>query len=156
MASDPQVPPAGDAKAVQAWIDEGHYKTWHCEAKNHPGSPISPHGINRICTNDKLSANAGGEYAVDSAGVKELYDAAGTNIVGYAVYRHVKAGTTGDTWYWYEKVPLDSMAPHDANGVVADGLGDKGPAMTICVGCHGAAGSDAMHPGHDFVYTQVP
>lgn len=72
-----------------------------------------------------------------------------------AVYRHIKAGTTGDTWFWYEKVPLDSAAPHDAKGVVAFGDGSSGPAKDICVGCHAAAGSDAMHSGHDFVYTQV-
>ena len=77
------------------------------------------------------------------------------NIVGYALYVHVKAGKTGDTWYWYEKVPLTSMAPHDANGVVADGTGGSGTAMSICVGCHSATGSDAGHSGHDFVYTQV-
>ncbi len=71
------------------------------------------------------------------------------------MYRHIKAGTTGDTWFWYEKVPLDSAAPHDAKGVVAFGDGSSGPAKDICVGCHAAAGSDAMHSGHDFVYTQV-
>lgn len=150
-----QVPPAGDAAAVQAWITKGAYKSWHCEDAPHPQRTVSPHGINRICSNDLLSAHGTGEYPVDASGVKELYDAAGTSIVGYAVYRHVKAGTTGDSWYWYEKVPLDSMAPHDPDGIVADGTGDKGPAQTICVGCHGAAGVDADHPGHDLVYTQV-
>jgi hypothetical protein len=151
-----QVPPPGPASAVKEWIDAGHYKSWNCEAAAHDPIAISPHGKNRICTNAKVSGHTSGEYPVDSAGVKELYDAAGANVVGYAVYRHVKAGTTGDTWYWYEIVPQDSMAPHDANGIVADGLGDSGPPKDICVSCHGAAGIDAMHPGHDFVYTQVP
>ena len=40
-------------------------------------------------------------------------------------------------------------------GAVADGLGSAGTPLTICVGCHGAAGSDTAHPGHDMVYTQV-
>ena len=57
-------------------------------------------------------------------------------------------------------VPLDSAVPHDANGVVADAFGTSGPAQTICVGCHSAAGSDAAHTpsanGHDEVYTPVP
>ena len=150
-----QVPPAGPASAVQAWIDAGHYKKWHCEAAAHGPISISPHGMQRICSNDKLSAHGTGEYPVDTAAVKELYDSAGAKVVGYAVYRHVSAGTTGDTWYWYEVVPADSMAPHDANVIVADGLGSSGPAKDICVGCHGATGLDADHPGHDFVYTQI-
>ena len=58
-----------------------------------------------------------------------------------------------------ERVPASSTAPHDANGVVADGKGGSGPAMSICVGCHAAAGSDAPHSpspgGHDQVYTPV-
>ena len=91
--------------------------------------------------------------------MKELYDDAGMNIVGFAVSRHVTAGTDGGTWYWYEEVPHDSQAPHDADGIVADGLGDSGPAQSICVGCHQATGIDADHPdhpGHDFVHVQVP
>ena len=65
----------------------------------------------------------------------------------------------GKNWYWYETVPATSAAPHDANGVVADGLGDTGPAKSICVGCHAGAGSDAAHTpsagGRDQVYTPV-
>lgn len=65
------------------------------------------------------------------------------------------AGAAGDTWYWYERVPLNSPAPHDGKGVVADGTGGSGPAKDIFVGCHQGARSDAQHSGHDFVYTQV-
>jgi hypothetical protein len=155
VVDDPQVPPAGNAEAVQAWLDKGYYKSWKCEAAVHGPIAISPHGMQRICSNTALSAHGTGEYPVDASGVKELYDANGTTIVGHAVYRHVKAGTTGDTWYWYEKVPLDHPAPHDANGVVADGTGASGPAKDICVSCHGATGIDADHPGHDYVYTQI-
>ena len=111
-----------------------------------------------ICSNNLASGaptSPAGEYPVGSAAVKELYDSAGTTLNGYAVYLHTKAGKTGDTWYWYEQVPAASTAPHEMDGTVADGLGDKGPAMAICVGCHTGAGSDAMHSGHDFVYTQV-
>jgi mono/diheme cytochrome c family protein len=80
--------------------------------------------------------------------------------VGYAVYVKTKADSAGGAnWYWYETVPLDSAAPHDATGLVADGLGDGGPAKDICVSCHGAAGSDAPHTpsvgGRDQVYTPV-
>jgi hypothetical protein len=150
-----QLPPTGRV-AVDAWLATGAYRAWHCEAAPHPARSPSPHGINRICSNDALSAFTGtGEYPVGSAAVKELYDSAGTTVVGYAVYHHVSAGTAGGNWYWYEHVPLASAAPHDSNGTVADGLGSAGTANSICVGCHTATGVDAMHSGHDFVYTQV-
>lgn len=60
--------------------------------------------------------------------------------------RHVRAGTTGDTWFWYEK-------SHGSVGAI--GLGDMGTPHDSCVGCHKGAGSDGNHPGHDLVYTQV-
>lgn len=151
-----QNPPTTGSADVEAWLAEGHYKSWKCEAAVHEARSPSPHGKNRICSNDALVANKGGAYAVDSAGVKELYDSAGTTVVGIAVYRKVKEGSTGDVWYWYERVPSDSSAPHDSRGVVADGMGDSGAAKSICVSCHAAAGSDSGHSGHDFVYTQVP
>jgi len=154
-AGNDQTPPSTGRQAIEDWLTKGSYKKWKCETAAHASRSPSPHGMNRICSNDLLSAASTGEYPVDASGVKELFDATGANIVGYAVYRHVKAGKTGDTWYWYERVPLDSRAPHDANGVVADATGETGPANTICVGCHQAAGSDAGHSGHDFVYTQV-
>ena len=149
-----QLPPQGRA-AVEAWIADGHYLDWACEPEPHAGRSPSPHGANRICSNDALSAHGDGEYPVDAASVKELYDTDMTTIVGYAVARHVTAGTDGGDWYWYERVPADHPAPHDENGVVADAVGTDGPALSICVGCHVAAGTDAGHSGHDFVYTQV-
>ncbi|PCC70647.1 hypothetical protein SAMN02745121_05467 [Nannocystis exedens] len=36
----------------------------------------------------------------------------------------MKPGTDGGSWYWYEEVPADHPAPHDEDGIVADGLGD--------------------------------
>jgi hypothetical protein len=153
--SEAQNPPTTGRVDVEAWVSQGLYKDWHCEPAAHDQRSPSPHGKNRICSNDALSAHGSGAYPVDAAAVKELYDAAGTSVVGIAVYRKVSTATTGDAWYFYERVPLDSPAPHDANGVVADGLGTSGAAKTICVGCHAGAGSDAQHSGHDFVYTQV-
>ena len=145
LTSDPQRPPAGE-KDVEAWLANGLYKKWKCEGAAHDSRSPSPHKKNRICSNDALSAATGGEYPVDAAAVKELYDTAGATITGYAVYRHVKAGTTGDTWYWYERTDT---------GKVADGTGGDGAPKNICVACHQAAGSDGNHSGHDFVYTQV-
>lgn len=84
--------------------------------------------------------NSGGEYAVGAASVKELFDS-GSAVIGYAVSRHIKAGTTADCWYWYEKL---------GGQVNADGIG-----VSSCNGCHSAAGSDSSHQGHDYVYLQV-
>jgi hypothetical protein len=151
-SGDPQNPPMGRAD-VEAWLSMGLYKQWKCEPSAHDARAPSVHGKNRICSNMVLSAAGAGPFPLNAASVKELYDDTGSMIVGYAVQRHTTTGTTGASWYWYERVPANSMAPHDANGVVADGLGNSGPAMTICVGCHSAAGPS--HSGHDMVFTQV-
>jgi hypothetical protein len=161
-AGPKDVPPMG-ATAVEAWLAAGSYKSWACEPEVHTARSPSPHGFNRICSNAEISANAGGtaDWPPGSAAVKELLaEATSTTPVGYAVYLKTKAPTAaGANWYWYERVPLDSPAPHDVNGVVADGMGSSGPALGICVGCHNAAGSDAAHtpsPGaRDQVYTAV-
>lgn len=145
-AGNAQTPPMG-ATAITAWLTQGHYRSWHCEMASHAARSPSPHETNRICSNDLLSSHGTGEFPVGAASVKELFTASGTSPAGYAVALHVKAGTQGDSWYWYETLP--------GSGVVADGLGDSGGAKSICVGCHVAAGSDAAHAGHDFVYTQV-
>lgn len=139
---DMQTPVTGTAADIDAWIATGDYKAWHCEAAPHAARSPSPHGGNRICSNDLLSAHGAGEYPVGAASVKELYDTANTKIVGYAMARKMSAGG-GDTWYWYEV----------NGGVVANGLGVTGTsAGSICVGCHSKA---EMHAGHDLVYTQV-
>lgn len=114
-----------------------------------PQCSTGPRGLHRAQVREVDLPRFSGHAA------SEEVDDAGKNGVSYAVYRHVTAGATGATWYFYEKVPLSSAAPHDPNGVVAYGLGSSGPAQTICVSCHQAAGSDANHSGHDFVYTQV-
>lgn len=157
-----ETPPMG-ATAVEAWLAAGSYKTWTCEPASHEARSPSPHGFNRICSNSLISNNAAGTDAwpEGAAAVKELLaDATSTTPVGYAVYLKTKADSAdGANWYWYERVPLTSAAPHDANGVVADGMGSTGTAMSICVNCHGAAGSDTAHTpsvgGRDQIYTAV-
>lgn len=161
-----QAPPMGGAQ-VEAWLAQGDYKHWHCESAVHASRSPSVHNFNRICSNDIVNANAAGtgSWPEGAAAVKELYESAtDTTPVGYAVYLKTKADSaSGANWYWYERVPLSGLqsgAPHDAKtGVVADGLGDSGSALKICVGCHGAAGSDSAHTpsagGRDQVYTPV-
>jgi len=122
---------------------------------------VSPHGYNRVCSNDLTAGFDGSvndERPIGSASVKELYDDA-SNLVGYATSLKLsRSSDDGAGWYWYERVPLDSGAPHDGQGVVAAGLGDSGPAKSVCVGCHAAAASDATHSvtgSADYVYLQV-
>lgn len=147
-AGDPQTPPTGKAEAIDAWLKAGNYKGagWACEPAPHAARSPSPHGQNRICSNAKGSAHGAGEYPIGAAHVKEIYDSAGANIVGFAIEHKVAAGK-GEAWYWFERT--------DADGVVANGLGVAGTEKSVCVGCHAGAGSDAAHSGHDFVYTQV-
>ena len=163
-SSSAQMPPMGRT-ALEAWISDSAntYKTWAAEPAIHASRDPSPHGFNRIYSNDIIASNATnqGAWPEGAAAVKELYaSATATTPIGIAVYVKLAADSAaGANWYWYERVPLDSEAPHDANGVVADGTGDSGPAKAICVGCHAGAGSDAAHTptmgGRDQVYTPV-
>ncbi|MBC7975713.1 MAG: hypothetical protein H7138_12110 [Myxococcales bacterium] len=161
--SDDQTPPTSGRTAMESWLSAGSYKDWACEPTVHEARSPSPHGFNRICSNSLIAGAATGTapWPKGSAAVKELYaSATSTTPFGYAVYLKTEADSAaGANWYWYERVPLDSEAPHDNNGTVADGNGDSGPAMTICVGCHNAAGADSAHTpsvgGRDQVYTPV-
>ena len=161
-AGTSQAPPIGGA-AVEAWLATGAYKLWSAEPAIHASRSPSPHGFNRIYSNQIISSNAGGTgpWPEGAAAVKELYNAqTDTTPVGYAVYLKTQSDSAaGANWYWYERVPSTSSAPHDAAGVVADGLGGSGTPNTICVGCHAAAGSDPAHTpspgGRDEVYTPV-
>lgn len=152
-AGTAQTPPTG-AAAVEAWLAQGLYKQWNCEAVVHAGRAPTPHGFNRICSNDALSQGVTGtaEWASGAAAVKELYaSASATTPIGYAVYlKQAATSAGGANWYWYERTP---------DGVVADGAGASGAAKTVCVACHQAAGSDAAHTptpgGRDQVYTPI-
>ena len=161
--NEEETPPQG-AAALQEWLEAGSYEDWACEDEVHAARLPSPHGWNRICSNAAISERAteSGDWPEGAAAVKELYaDERGTEPIGYAVYLKTEEDSAGGAnWYWYEVVPSDHPAPHDANGVVADGMGDSGAAKKICVSCHKEAGADAMHTpsagGRDQVYTPVP
>lgn len=156
-AEHTQVPPQGE-KALEAWLKTGEYKNWQCEPEVHESRAPSPHGFNRICSNDAISAHAddGSDWPKGAVGVKELYASADADKpIGYAVYIKTAANSSaarpGDNWYWYERT---------AQGVVADGLGTGARENTTCVGCHSAAGTDDAHTpsagGRDLVYTAIP
>lgn len=149
-AGDLQTPPQGTAAQIDTWLEAGSYKGsgWKCEAAAHPARSPSPHGINRICNNTKLTTTAApADYPFGAASVKELYGTDGTTIIGYATGLKLQDGdSNGSKWYWYE-VLNDS--------VVFNGKG-AADNSDICSGCHQGTGSDAGHSGRDFVYTQVP
>jgi hypothetical protein len=162
-ASEDSQEPAQGADAIEAWLKGGAYKKWSCEPSVHASRAPSPHGFNRICSNALIANNASGsgDWPEGASAVKELYASSSAKTpIGYAVYLKTAADSGGgDNWYWNERVPLDSGAPHDDQGTVADGMGDSGPAKAICVGCHVAAGADEAHTpsegGRDQVYTPV-
>lgn len=138
-AGDPaQTPPTTGRADLEAWLAAGHYRAWHCEPAPHTSRPPSPHGTDRICSNDVLSASTAGTFPVGSAAVKELFASPGAP-TGYAVYVKLTDGTDGASWYWYERIGARQ---------VADGPGASGTARSICVGCHASA-------PRDFVFTQV-
>jgi hypothetical protein len=162
--SDDQTPPTSGRVDVEQWLKDASYKTWTCEPAIHASRAPSPHGFNKICSNDLIvnAATGTGTWPKGAAAVKEIYASlTATTPTGYAVYLKTNADSAdGANWYWYERVPSDSDAPHDpTTGVVADGMGGAGTAKSICVGCHAAAGMDASHTpstgGRDQVYTPV-
>ena len=158
-----QTPPQG-AEAVERWLATGEYKNWQCETKPHANRSPSPHGFNRICSNDVIAAKANdkGDWPKGAAAVKELFTTAdATEPEGYSVYLKTQADSAkGANWYWYERLPQETADELKIDAVVADGFGNSGGAKEVCVSCHVAAGSDPAHTpstgGRDQVYTPVP
>jgi hypothetical protein len=154
LTVDAQTPPQGGVTEMKAWLATGDYKKWKCEAAEHAQKAPSPHAVNRICSNDKLSgAGASGPFPAGAAGVKELWDKVDGAVIGYAVYVKTDADSAaGANWYWYEDAP--SLNP--PGGVVADGFGTAGVPKDVCVDCHSHADSGFAASARDFVFTQVP
>ena len=139
-AGSAQLPPSEGA-ALDAWLSEGHYLAWRCEAASHPARPPGAHGANRICSNELLAMAPPGPFPAGAAAVKELYR--GGNLVGHAVALKTQADSEGGNgWYWYEKI---------GTSVVADGAG-----VRLCAGCHEDAGPDFASTARDHVFTVVP
>ena len=133
MAGDSQLPPIDSAASLEKWLMNGAYKAWACEKAAHPARAGSAHSANRICSNDLLSKSASGEYPVNSASVKELFNGAGA-IIGYAVGVRTKTGPADASWFWYERVNATTYA--------------NGPGVPLCANCH-------RNAPRDFIYTQV-
>jgi len=133
MPGDSQLPPIDSAASLEKWLATGAYKAWACEKDRHAARPGSAHAANRICSNDLLSTSASGEYPVNSASVKELFDGGGT-IIGYAVGVRTKTGPADASWFWYERVNTTTYA--------------NGAGVPLCANCH-------RNAPRDFIYTQV-
>lgn len=138
VRGEAEIPPL-DPRAMQAWLDAGHYKSWSCEdapnMKTDGAAAIHVHGVTRVCNNPRLAASvADHEFPSGVASVKEEYS--GSKLMGHVVSLKVAAKSgSGDGWYWYA------------------GASSAGFGLTGCTGCHSAAGSDADHPGAgDYVY----
>jgi hypothetical protein len=157
-AGGPETPPATNGADVEAWLKTGAYLKWACEPAVHASRGPSPHGFDRVCSNDVVSPVAAqgdaGAWPQGAAEVKELYTSLTATVPGgYAVSVKTQAESAGGAgWYWYERLTEGSIE--------ADGPGSSGPSQSICVACHTAAGSSAANttsPGsRDFIYTPVP
>lgn len=154
--------PAMGAAEMTTWLAGGAYLKWHCEPEVHEARFPSPHGYNRICSNDVVAAAAGGtgDWPVGAAAVKELHLGLMDEPAGYSVYLKTDADSAGGAnWYWYELYPTKTGDSGFRTALAADGLGNGGAARDVCVACHVAAGSDAKHTpspgGRDQVYTPV-
>jgi hypothetical protein len=126
----PQRPPRGQV-ALEAWLAEGHYRSWACE--DHISAPrlSGNHGRHRICSNELLETSTDGFFPVGASSVKELYDPT-DQPNGFAVGLKVEEGEGPQTWYWYERHGQDPTAAPLAQGIAVPG----------CAVCHGTAPRD--------------
>ena len=142
-AASNQTPPTNDDD-MDAWLETGVYKDWHCESAVHAARAPSPHGFTRICSNDAIANNArgNGAWPRGAAAVKEMYASENSKDPdAYAVYlKTADDSADGANWYWYGHVSIGSPE--------VDGMGDSGPASSMCVSCHAGA-------ARDFVWTSV-
>lgn len=130
-----QGPPALDLASVEAWLRGGAYKAWRCEPAPVKGR-MSAHGsASRVCQNAPQTGAAAPPFPAGAASVKELYDASGSSLTGYAFAIRVASGDGGAGRYWYER----------AGGT----LYASGTGIGLCTGCHSAAPKD-------YTYILVP
>src|SRR5881394_482646 len=101
QGNDQTPPTTGDASAMKAWLDAGHYKTWQCEPEAHAARGPSMHGMNRACSNDLVSAFTGkgtDERPIGSASVKEFWNEG--KVIGRAAYvKTADKSNGGDPWF---------------------------------------------------------
>jgi hypothetical protein len=135
-------PPPANSQALLPWLREGRYLAWPAESAIHPSG--GPHfGRVRTYVNPALFDSLGSGAASHPSGaaaVKELYGAAGDEVLGWSVMIKVRPESAGNSWYWYERY---------RNTVYGDGVGIAG-----CAGCHGAGFGTFL--SKDFVLAPFP
>lgn len=129
--------------ALFNWLKARRYKTYPAESKVHPA--IAIHAAQaRVFINPLLeqSLKAGKKIHPQGAAlIKELYNADGKTLKGWAVMVKTDVDSQGGKgWYWYEV-----LSTTDSSRPVADGKG-----VTLCSGCHSQAAAV------DFVLTPYP
>jgi len=141
------VPPVTGGGSIEAWFAAGYYLAWTCEPALRDPIGSSPHGDVRTCANALAESSTD---KLDASLVLEIADDTGA-IGGFGSMRRTAAGSDGDVWYWYMRVPLDNATAHDAVGVAADGWGfGADPAADYCTPCHRTAGDGQA--GSDMVF----
>jgi hypothetical protein len=157
LQAGPQTPPQGRA-ALVPWLQEGDYRRWDCQRNAHVAPAPSAHAQTRICFNTAwINTLPSQIFPVGAAAVKELYNPALTEIVGYAVMLKVGAGNNPADWYWFQRVPAGTVNPMlpepiEPDGTVADRVGSGGNALRLCASCHSTAG-EAGTRGHHYAFT---
>jgi hypothetical protein len=133
---------AGDvpsnADELTPFLEGNGYSGFSAESAVHAGTGTSPHGMVRVYINDTLEqslAAGNSSHPVGSAAIKELYDADGVTVDGWAVsVKTAQDSGDGMGWYWYRIINDDLTS--DSNGDAQ------------CTGCH--------QPGVDYFTTVYP
>lgn len=139
---DPTVLP-DDPDDYPAWLKLKGYREWDGESMAHESMGPHPAQV-RVYINDVLAqslAAGNRHHPVDSVAIKEVIEADGTTLKGWALSRKIKETTDatvdGSAYYWFQK--LDGSIDAD------------GPNVELCYGCHNAAfGMDRDHFMSDY------
>lgn len=117
-----------DVTLFNAWLSEGVYLDWDCQAEPHAALPPSPHGDNRICQNALVTnALAGsGEFPVGATLVKEVYRDGKLDVI--AVETRIAMGDPKTSWLYYEARDDEELF--------------SGVGIDVCTGCHAGAPRD--------------
>ena len=126
-----ELPPQGQM-AIEAWLAQGHYRTWRCEDGISSPRLNGAHGRQRICTNNAMASSAAGTYPAGASAVKEMFDRT-DRPSGFAVSLKAAAGAGDETWYWYERTGTSPTSRPVADGIAAKACGPD---------CHAAAPRD--------------
>lgn len=136
-----------DPDTLFAFLQDGTYRSFSTqEAATHPSAgPHTSIGLPvRVFMNDALATSlaAGNpKHPVGSSVVKELYEADGQLVRGWAVMvKTTDEAAGGENWFWYEV--LSSSDPTKIAG------GKAGNGIRLCSSCH--------EDGTDHILTKFP